>query len=221
MNYGIELEFFVADGSYLPVPAYKVTHNLDGNPVIGEIRTDVHSNIVDCVFELQKLLYLEKERLKQAGFVMYHGSEVKVPDEFLQSLRKDKTYVNSKHVEVLEELSIYPKGKVGKLLPRGVYKASLQINFSNNREFTYPTYEKITVEDKYRFQQSSEKKSYAGMFDYVSIIRKLDEVFAEDIAKTKRVKGVYAIKEGKLGDRIEYRSLPSTVYLNKIIETLQ
>lgn len=35
-----------------------------------------------------------------------------------------------------------------------------------------------------------------------------------------RVKGVFAIKSGILGDRVEYRSLPNIVPLDKIIETL-
>jgi len=44
MKYGIELEFFVFKDEGV-VPAYKATYNLDGNPVIGELRTDPFDTI--------------------------------------------------------------------------------------------------------------------------------------------------------------------------------
>jgi len=221
LNYGIELEFFVIDKQGGLVPAYTVTSNIDGNPVIGEIRTGIHKNIVDCIFELKKLIYLEEVKIKAKGFSIEFAIGKTVNDEFLKNLRKSKEAVNKKEITVLEELSIYPNGKTGKMLPRGIFKASLQINFSKNKNFSYDQYEKITVEDKSKYVTKTATKNYASLFDYVSLINKLDEAFKQEIIESGRVKGVYAIKDGELGDRIEYRSLPNNIDLDKLIKVLK
>src|SRR3990167_8309674 len=104
-NYGIELEFFVKNDKGIFIPAFKATSNLDGNPVIGEIRTQVHNDWTNCIFELKKLLYLETKELKEKGFVLELIDNIKVDDEFLKSLRKSESYINNKDLEILEELS--------------------------------------------------------------------------------------------------------------------
>jgi hypothetical protein len=220
LKFGIELEFFVYNKDNKLVPAYEATSNLDGNPVIGELRTGVYDNIVDCKFALDKLLYLESNRLQAKGYRMAIEPEIRVDNEFLKALRSDPKYINRKELEVLQELSIYGK-QTGKILPRGIYKASLQVNLSCNATFNYLSYRKISVEDKYRWESESEAKQYSELFDYVSIIRKLDTAFASAIKNTHRVAGVYTIKNGTLGKRIEYRSLPNTVLLNSLVETLK
>lgn len=217
INYGIELEFFVSDDKDQIIPAYEVTNNLDGNPIIGEIRTKIHDNIVDCIFELKKLLFLETEKINKQGYKLLLIPETKVDDTFLKNLRKDKSYINKKDVEILEELSIY-SGNTGKMLPKGVYKASVQINFSENSEISYQKYTKVSVEDKYKYDVSTDYAKYSQVFDYVTILRKLDIMFTEEIKNTNRVKGVYAIKNGELGKRIEYRSLPNNIDLDKLLK---
>lgn len=221
MNYGIELEFFVLDNrTELIVPAYKATNNLDGNPVVGEIKTGIFDNIIDCVFDLEKKLFIEKTTLENKGFQLSLIPQTKVDNNFLINLRKDTKYINNKNLEVLEEKSIYNKS-IGKLLPRGVYKASLQVNISNNSDVSYFEYEKITVEDKYKYDKKRVTKSYSDVFDYITIINKLDKAFLPEIKATSRVAGVYAIKSGELGKRIEYRSLPNNINLVKLITTLK
>lgn len=221
MNYGIELEFFVFNKDEKLVPAYLVTSNIDGFPVTGEIRTGVHSNITDCVFELKKLLYLEEQAIESKGYKLKLIPEIKVDSEFIKALRKDPKYVNSKHTGVLEELSIYLNGKVGKVLPQGLYKASLQVNLSLNKNFDYTEYTKVSVEDKYRYDSKVVEKSYASLFDYITPLNKMDKAFADDLQKSGRVKGVFAIKSGILGDRIEYRSLPNNINIERLIEILK
>jgi hypothetical protein len=51
-------------------------------------------------------------------------------------------------------------------------------------------------------------KNEPQLFDFVPIIRRLDELFKVDIQQAGRQLGVYCIK----GPRIEYRSLPSFVF---------
>lgn len=220
MKYGIELEFFVVDQQDKLIPAYTVTTNVDGNPIIGELRTKVHDNIVDCIFELKKLLFLEEEKLARKNLKIDLSTIKTVDDAFLKDLRKSKEFINKKEHTVLEELSIYPKGTTGKILPKGTLRASLQVNLSDNKEFTYTEYNKVTIEDKYKYDIKTASKSYSGIFDYVSIISKLDEAFKEELKTSNRVKGVYAIKSGELGDRVEYRSLPNNIDPNKLIKIL-
>lgn len=56
------------------------------------------------------------------------------------------------------------------------------------------------------------------MFDWLQIFKKLDETFAVEIKASKRNPGFYELKND---GRIEYRSLPSNVDLNKVIEVLK
>lgn len=220
MKYGIELEFFVFNRKNEIITARTVTNNVDGNPLIGEIRTGIHNNIVDCIFELKKLIYNEQILIESKNCHIRFIPEVILSDEFIRECRKNKAFVNSKRLEALEEFSIYPNGAVSKVLPKGLRKASLQINFSENKIFNYTEYRRVEVEDKYRYDSSNTTKSYASLFNYMNPIFDLDQAFKKEIKDTNRVKGVYAIKEGQLGDRIEYRSLPNNVDLDKIIEVL-
>lgn len=220
MKYGIEFEFFVSTIENTIVPAFLATTNLDGNPVVGELKTKVHDNIIDCVYELKKLIYLEEQELKKTNHYLLIKPEVNLTDDVLKSLRKNQTYVDKKEIEVLEELSIYSNGKTGKILKKGCYKASLQVNISENLTFNYLSYNRIDVEDKHKYESVNNSKSYSSIFNYVSVINKLDNAFKDEINKTQRVKGVYAIKNGDLGKRIEYRSLPNNISLDKLIEVL-
>lgn len=219
MKYGIEFEFFVSKDDKI-IPAYLATNNLDGNPFLGEIKTQPLDSILDCVFELEKQIYLEKNALENKGFKMEIIPINQFSNEDLIIFRKDQRALNKKELKVLEEFSIYPDGKLSKLLKRGEVKASLQINFSQHKIFIYPEFSKITVEDKYRYESSPKTKEYACLFNYVSILQKLDQTYKEDISKTNRIKGVYTIKPGVFGDRIEYRSLPNTINFKTLITLL-
>lgn len=216
MKYGIEFEFFVSKDSVI-IPAYKATSNLDGNPFLGEIKTEPFDNIIDAVFDLEKRIYLESKKLADKGCKMEIVSQHQFTNDDIINYRKDKQALNRKELEVLEEFSIYPNGNLGKLLKRGEVKASLQINFSKHKSVSYVEYEKVTVEDKSKYISTTKSKQYSCLFNYISVIEKLDIIFKDDIDKTKRTKGVYTIKDGVFGDRIEYRSLPNTIDLKKLI----
>jgi len=217
---GIEFEYFISKDGKI-IPAYLATDNLDGNPFLGEIKTKPFNNIVDCIFELEKIIYLEKSKLESKGYKMEVIPRNQFSNEDLIAFRKDKYALNKKELEVLEEFSIYSSGKTSKLLRRGEIKASLQVNISEHKSFSYIEYEKITVKNKYRYQESYKNKEYACLFNYVSIISKLDSEFDKEIKESGRVKGVYAIKDGEFGDRIEYRSLPNNIDYKKIINILK
>lgn len=214
MKYGIELEFFVSEGVKI-VPAYLHTSNLDGNPVVGELRTKVHNNIVDCIFELEKLIYLERKALSKRNMVLDLLPSATLTDEDLKILRKSPLYINRKRLEVLDELSIYPNGETGKILEKGQYKASLQINVSEHTSFDYFTYN-----SELKSKSETKTKIIPKLFDYVSFIQKLDKAFEDRIKKAGRIPGVYAIKDGEFGQRIEYRSLPNNIHFKDLIDIL-
>lgn len=220
MKYGIELEYFILDKNDMLIPAYKATSNLDGNPVIGEIRTKVHDNILDCIFELEKLIFIEKNFLSKKGYKMDISNTKTVDDKFLENLRRCRDFTDKKENEILEEFSVYPKGKTGKILSKNILKASLQVNISKNGNFSYPEYTKVTVDDKYKYDCKTIYKQHSDIFNYPSYIFKLDEAFSKEIDEAKRVKGVYSIKSGEIGTRIEYRSLPNNINLQKLLYIL-
>jgi hypothetical protein len=203
-NYGIELEFFVKKDNVI-VPAHKYTNNLDGDPMIGELRTQVHSNITDCVFELKKLLFNEALALEKKDCAISLDTIAKVDDETVRSMRTMDNIIK----EGLVTHSIYNK-KLDKILPRNTYKASLQINVSQNTTH-YFHYDKNGI---------SVKSTSSNVFNFPAIIRLIDTEFAEEIKEAKRVPGVYAIKNGENGNRVELRSLPNNINLTKLISVL-
>lgn len=207
-HYGLEFEFFVEKEGEV-IPAFTVTSNLDGNPVIGELRTKVHTSLIDAVFELKKLIHLEKIKLEKVGCVMSANNTVKVSEDFLRSVRKSDEFINRKSLDKLEEFSVYGK-KVGKILPNGVYKTSLQLNMSDFSNYSYDYKDKNDKWESFKYVK-------AVLFNFPDLIKKLDTTFKEEIATANRVAGVYAIKDGETTNRIEYRSLPSTVELEKLL----
>lgn len=215
MKYGIEFEFFVSQKNKI-IPAYLATSNLDGDPFIGEIKTKPFNKFIDCIFELEKLIYLEQQKLNKAGFRMEIISECIFDNNSLIEFRKNKSALNLKELAPLQEFSIYPNKKISKILKRGHKKASLQLNLSNTKNFSYTTYNKVTIGKQYSYNAVDNTKSYNSIFNYVDIIQKLDSIFQKDINTAKRVKGVYTIKSGVFGDRIEYRSLPNTINLRNL-----
>jgi hypothetical protein len=61
-------------------------------------------------------------------------------------------------------------------------------------------------------------QTYNVNFDWPQIFIKLDEAFADEIKESKRRPGFYEIKSD---GRVEYRSLPANVDLDKLIKVLK
>jgi len=204
-NYGIELEFLVRDAKNKAIIiANSVTYNVDGNPIIGEVRTKVCDSIVDCVFDIEKQLFLENNNIhlkNPQAIIDYKSGIANITNGLYKEVRNQ--YDTSK--DRLCELSIYGKS-TGKILPRLTIKTSLQLNISKDHNI------------------HGSKGKVIGhtqeLFDYVTIIKKLDKAFKNEIKAANRVPGVYAIKGGVNGTRIEYRSLPSSIDKYKLIEVI-
>jgi len=208
-NIGIELEFFVKEISTGKiVPAYTVTRSLDGDPFIGEIKTGIHNNAYKLFYELKRLVHEENDNLNELGYEVSILPEYKMSNSQYLDLRKDRNYINNKELDLLEVFSIYNR-KAQKVLPRLLRKTSLQLNISENSKIYYTD----NNEEKFRY--------YSELFDYIPIIKSLDDNFSEEISDTNRIKGVCSFKEGDYGKRLEYRSLPSSIDLNKLLNILK
>lgn len=210
-NYGIELEFFIIkDG--VPVPAYLHTNNLDGCQMIGEIKSIVSPDIVSVIFDTKKKLYQERVKLNANGLDLALISQATFTDQDLKERRRNQ----GKEFKQLDEKSIY-FGRTGKLLPRKLFKASLPLNISDNKTkfITSSRLSNGVLTDR------SYHIEYSETFDYFSIIRKLDLKFKKEIKESNRIPGVYAIKTGEKGLRIEYRSLPNNVDLEDLIRAVK
>lgn len=57
---------------------------------------------------------------------------------------------------------------------------------------------------------------FYGMLDVGSIVRRLDEEFEKEIKASNRQKGFYCLKDNNT--RLEYRSLPSSVFKTSLLE---
>lgn len=76
--------------------------------------------------------------------------------------------------------------------------ASLQINVSNRLAKKYTDSKGNVFPDRY------------GAIDVIPIVRGLDKEFSDEIKNSNRQPGMYAVKDDI---RLEYRSLPNSVFL--------
>lgn len=119
---------------------------------------------------------------------------------------KQKTIIRGRHYEKggVHINNIY--GKSPKELGSKTL-ASFQINISSSNGM---------IKDSY----GSMREQYS-LFDFVTIIRNLDEEFEKEIKESKRQIGFYSIKDHL---RLEYRSLPNSVVTqntNKLLKRIE
>lgn len=84
--------------------------------------------------------------------------------------------------------------------------ASLHVSFTNEQTFFYTDMKGVNKEHK-----------YPGFIDHAKIIMAFDKAFKDEIRAAGRNPGFY---ETKPDGRIEYRSLPNNVDLQKLQDTL-
>lgn len=198
MKYGFELEFFLRDLTGVPVLVP------DGLPYdecgwLVEVRSEPHEDITKAIY-LLKAAQDDVERLV---------------------LKKNLTPTYLPLFEIPRDLKVQAARRYGKgiLNYRNLYgfethrnstklaTASLHISFTAERTFTYQD----TKERDRTFK-------YPGFVDHAKLITGLDWAFKEEIRVAKRNPGFYEIKSD---GRIEYRSLPNDVSLEKVRETLE
>lgn len=183
LRFGFELEGFYIDrglGVALPPSSYPV----DGFPGLAEVRTVGGKNLDEAYFDL-----LNEYRKYPFNTNLFEHTFSTTQKRLIRKRQSVKESIDISNVYGKE-----PKQLGNKTI------ASLQINISNQ---VYAGGQ-FVVDSKLRTEAPR-----FGIFDYMPIIKALDEEFKAEIKAANRQPGFYAIKDGC---RVEYRSLPNTVF---------
>lgn len=198
MKFGFELEAFCLnlDGTTSLVPD---DVPMDECGWLAEIRSDPHEDIT-------KAIYLLKAETKKVEKIA-NGKRLKLLYVPLLQIDRDlKVQAARKHGKGL----INYKNLYGHETHKNATKfatASLHVNFTNEHTWHYKDEKGVPSKHK-----------YSGFVDHAKLIVGLDAAFKEEIKKAKRNPGFYEVKTD---GRIEYRSLPNDVSLDKLETVLQ
>lgn len=203
MKFGFELELFCrtpmienVGGQYCLVP--------DGLPYdecgwLVEVRSEPHTDIRKAIALLNAELESVTEQATKKSIILMREPMTEIP-------RNLKVQAARKHGKgLLRYRNVY--GHETHRNSTRFQTASLHISFTNEQKWHY------TNKDG---QQMSHK--YPGFVDHAKLIVGLDRAFKAEIAAAKRNPGFYEVKDD---GRIEYRSLPNNVDLNKVREELE
>lgn len=194
LKFGFELEGFYCDpeqptGVGIPPANYPS----DGFPGIVELRTQGGSSLKEAYSDILKAWL----NLPDPFPVKFDITENVFSGSQMSFLRKNRTF-EKRQVDVKNIYNKPPRRTGNKTL------AALQLNISNCvREGWTQT---ITIDGK---SQTVSHLTQYGLLPIDTIIRNLDEEFKEEIKKSNRQPGMYAIKDNY---RLEYRSLPNCVF---------
>ena len=196
LKIGLEKEFFVLtpEGRPVVVPE-SVPHDDCG--LFAEARGEPSTSVVDAVYSLRA----DVHRLTQA--VSGCGKTLMLVDApFMKIDRATRLEASRKYTKGLTKYqNIYHYSDHRNSVAEET--AGIHISFTNSR----------TVRQEHGCETTVNQ-----MFDWLSIFKELDKAFAAEIKGTKRNPGFYELKND---GRIEYRSLPANVSLEKVIVVLQ
>lgn len=186
LQFGVELECFYLDqfGEVCVPPAHLPT---DGFAGLVEFRTIGGQSLAAAMGDISTQIMQTQEACRLAHHIDRHtfsGHELAV-------IRR-RANVPAKSFDEIENIyGLAPKNLKGAAI------ASFQVSFSQpgGSHYTRNTPDARLVQGY-------------DVFDFVPYIRRLDKEFKAEISASGRQPGFYAVK----GDRVEYRSLPSSVY---------
>lgn len=191
MKIGLEKEFFVLrENKPIVVPPQL---SADESGVLAEARGNAFSNVTEAIFSLQASAYDLSKRAEKMKVSLVDHPLMVIP----RSVRLEANRIYAKGLTRHENL--YGHKSHRNLISEQT--AGVHVSFTKTRE------EKIAD----RTFRSNE------IFDFPQIFRKLDEAFAVEIKQAKRRPGFYELKPD---GRIEYRSLPANVDMDKLIDVL-
>jgi hypothetical protein len=189
---GLEKEFFLrgADGQFVICPDHVP---MDGCGYLAEARSLPFTNIEEAVYSLKADIHRIRNKTDKLGLTLDDSPIGKVDKKVRMQARR-------KHAkETIKFRNLYnheDHRHTATETPAGVH-----ISFTNP--------ETVHVKD--------EKRTINGLFDFVRLFKGLDKAFALEIKAAKRNPGFYELKPD---GRIEYRSLPANVDLNKVINVV-
>lgn len=194
LQIGLEQEFFVRNSNNeLVIAPAELPH--DGCGLLAEARGLPFFSPEEAVFSLKADVYRLTNQALKMGYALINSPVEKISKQL--RLKAGRAFAK----EIVKHQNIY--GFEDHRNADNEQTAGIHISFTNPTTVVH--------------EHGSPSVVY-GMFDWLSIFKKLDEEFAPEIKAAKRNRGFYELKSD---GRIEYRSLPANVDLDKIIEVLK
>lgn len=194
-RFGFELEGFYdakGAGANIDFTIPPKSFPTDGFPGLCEVRTARGRDIEDAYFDLLK-------EYSKYNFNTTYAEHTFTAVE-RQALRARQN--NKSAYQITNVYGLKPRQLGNRTL------ASLQINISSLKSAEEPAHLSGDGSRSFPWQPAR-----YNLFDFVPIVKALDKEFESEIKEAGRQKGFYSIKEGI---RLEYRSLPNTVFSTNI-----
>jgi len=192
-KFGLEKEYFIANVVTEELMVVPTNLPYDESGILVEFRSDAFADIYEAVYNLEAHTHkVLREQLPSNLYVL---------DNPVMKVSRDLR---------LKASRVYAKGLTSYQNIYGHTRHRNSLSEHTAGVHISVTYTKHVYCDK-------ETVSYYGMWDWVQFIRLMDEAFADEIKESKRRPGFYEIKSD---GRFEYRSLPSNVSMEKIIEVI-
>ena len=210
MKYGLECEFFVAKKDVNPfyfVGGLDASLTPDECGFLAEARGQPHPSIREAVFSLMADIFRLEQAADKLGLQLVQLPNANVPDtEILKSRRQFSK-------GTLQFQNLY--GHEGHRQKRKK-TAGIHVSFTCPLTFYYDIIDGPNP-DEHR-EKTTKTFTYQPVWDFVQLFRAMDKAFATEIREAQRNPGFYEIKTD---GRVEYRSLPNTADLKKIISVIE
>ncbi|MCK9458292.1 MAG: hypothetical protein M0R80_01460 [Proteobacteria bacterium] len=221
MRIGLEKEFFLLtkDGEPVSLAAVNPTgtggHSLlrlphDDCGWLVEARGEPFSNPVDAVFSLKAEIYKIEQTLAEINAeTFFAGLPFRLSDVPIMKVPKTVRLQSARYFTkpLVKYQNFYGYETHKNAMLEGT--AGVHVSFTQETSFT---------EDACESCGHCKERIYNVNFDWPQIFLKLDAAFAEEIKEAKRRPGFYEIKHD---GRVEYRSLPADVDMEKLIKILK
>jgi len=192
-KFGLEKEVFLLNTSNEPcIVPKKFPHDDEGFQV--EFRGHPHEDITEAVYSMLANEDYHVKQIKSEGYKILQVPLLKIPRDLKLKARRNFT----KGVLKFQNLYSFKRHAVAQ------HESTAGIHLSIT--FPQPIYHKGKL-----------VSSFNGMWDWVQFFKYLDEHFKEEIKESKRKPGFYELKPD---GRIEYRSLPNTISMEKLISVV-
>jgi hypothetical protein len=196
MKIGFELELFVTKDDQPVLVPTGLPYDECGWLV--ELRSEPHWDVRKAIALLNTELADVEEKLPKHGVVLVREPLKEIP-------RALKVQAARKHTKgLIRYRNIY--GHETHRCSTKFATASLHVSFTNEQTFRYTS-----------TSGKAETFKYQGFIDHARIIMEMDRAFKREIKEAGRNPGFYEVKAD---GRIEYRSLPNNVDLEKLRTTL-
>ena len=204
IKFGLEKEVFLIDiHSKVPcVVPMTIPHDNEGVQV--EFRGSPHESFTEAVYSLlanENVVTRRIEKEYPNTYALLEEPLMLIPREV--KLKARRTYIK----ETLHYENIY--GYLNHRQKHNEATAGIHISFTDERIFNYPVHRKGC--------DSSDAFQYNYPMDFVKYIVALDRAFKVEIKRAKRNPGFY---EFKSTGRVEYRSLPNNIVIDKLIDVV-